>query len=267
MSDRPAPSQYDGQPPVHVAGLRFFRADLDLAVDLLWRDIGSRNPHVFVLVNAQSASLRADDPRYAELLEDDRCIGLPDGSSMHLGAKWVGLGDVGRAPGPDLFSAACERAASDGTTFFLLGGREGVAESLRDELVRNHPGLRIAGLATPPHGVWPTDLSLDLARQVRESGAQVLWLGVSAPKQEIWAMDFLGQTGVPTVCVGAAFDFLSGTVDRAPAWMRKRGMEWIHRLASEPRRLWKRYLVGNVRFVAALVRYGAKSPTPEESRI
>jgi N-acetylglucosaminyldiphosphoundecaprenol N-acetyl-beta-D-mannosaminyltransferase len=245
---------------VHVAGLRVIRADVTHALELLWHDIARSQAHVFILVNAQSASLRADFPEYAAALEDPRAIGLADGYSVTAGARWFGLGDIGRSPGPDVFTAACTKAAQDGTRIFLLGGGDGVAEQLRAKLVADYPGLQVAGIATPPFGVWPEETSLDLAEQVRASGAQILWLGVSAPKQEIWALRYLEQTGIPTVCVGAAFDFMSGSVNRAPEWMRKQGLEWLHRLFSEPGRLWKRYLVGNVRYLWALARFGTRPP-------
>lgn len=249
--------------PLHVAGLRIYRADVERALKLLWSDVGSTKPHVFVLVNAQSASLRADFPEYAAVLEDPRSIGLPDGYSLTFGARWSGSGYVGHAPGPDVFSQACRKAAQDGTRLFLLGGADGVVQRLRDRLREQYPGIVITGVATPPYGIWPDEVSKSLAAQVRTSGAQILWLGVSAPKQEVWALKYLAETGVPTVCVGAAFDFLSGGVRRAPRWMRRQGLEWLHRLVSEPRRLWKRYLVGNVRFLLALARFRSNPPTDE----
>lgn len=245
---------------MYVAGLRVYSADVDLAVNMLWADIGSSEPHVFALVNAHSASLRADRPEYAAALEHPRVVGLPDGFAIELGSRWTGLGEIGRAPGPDILTAASAKAAEDGTRFFFLGGGEGVAEALRDRLRTEHPGLIIAGVATPPFGMWPDEVSRSLAAQVRSSGAHVLWLGVSAPKQEVWALRFLAETGVPTICVGAAFDFYSGGVKRAPEWMRRQGLEWLYRLASEPRRLWKRYLVGNARFLFDLIRFGSHRP-------
>ena len=245
---------------LHIAGLRVFHAELDDAVQALWDDIAADDPHVFALVNGHSASLRADSADYAAVLEDPRVVGLPDGFAITLGARLVGGGHVGRTPGPDLFASACARAAADGTRFFLLGGREGVAESLRARLQEEQPDLIVSGVATPPFGVWPDEVSRSLASQVRESGAQVLWLGVSAPKQEVWALKYLKDTGVPTVCVGAAFDFFSGSTRRAPAWMRRSGLEWLYRLLVEPRRLWRRYLIGNARFVADLIRYGSGQP-------
>jgi len=246
--------------PVHVAGLRVCPATLDSALDLVWNDIRTPNPHVFVLVNAHSAPLRADSPDYAAVLEHSRSIGLPDGYSVNVGGRLLGLGDIGRTPGPDLFAHACQRAAGDGTRFFLLGGQEGVSESLAEALVSEFPGLVICGVATPPFGKWSDEVSADLTSRVRDSGTDVLWMGVSAPKQEVWSLQRLDEIGAPAVCVGAAFDFLSGRTKRAPQWMRREGLEWLFRLVTEPRRLWKRYLVGNARFIIDLVRFGRRPP-------
>jgi len=245
---------------VHVAGLPVTPADVGDAVDLIWRDAHTDTPRVYVLVNGYSASLRRSSPAYAAALESPDCVPLADGAALTLGARLAGVGAIGRAPGPDVFTASCVRAASDGTRFFLLGGGEGVAETLRDELVREHPGLLVAGIATPPYGDWPTGASHALCDAVRASGAEILWLGVSAPKQETWALDHLAQLGIPTVCVGAAFDFLAGQKPRAPRWMQRLGLEWLFRLSSEPRRLWKRYLVGNTVFLADLVRFRGRPP-------
>lgn len=255
-ADRPA--------TLHVAGLPVIRSDVAHAVDLVWADARARRARVYALVNAYSATLRRSEPAYAATIEDERCIPLADGAALTLGARMVGIGRIERAPGPDVFSEACVRAASDMTPFYLLGGGEGVAEALRDELVRRNPGLRIVGTSTPPYGVWPRQASEDLCRAVRESGAQVLWLGVSAPKQETWALEWIDELGMPVVCVGAAFDFLAGFKPRAPQWMRRAGLEWLFRLLSEPRRLWKRYLLGNTVFLLDLVRFRSNAPTSRD---
>lgn len=245
-------------PSVHVAGLRIVRATVSQAVDLLLVDAEVRTPRVYALVNGHSASLRRSTPAYAAVLEDERTIGLPDGAAITYGARILGLGDVGRAPGPDVFAAACERAAASGTPVFLLGGGEGVAPCLAEVLIQRFPGLIVSGTATPPFGDWPAHVSLDLCEQVRASEARILWLGVSAPKQEVWALKHLDLLGMPAVCVGAAFDFLAGRKPRAPQWMRDAGVEWVFRLATEPARLWKRYLIGNTIFLADLIRFGRR---------
>jgi len=240
---------------IYVAGLPVVDADIEAALDSIWSDVEARAFHAYALVNAYSASLCRSSCEYAAALTSSSTVPLPDGASLAFGARALGLGRLGRCPGPDLMDAGAARAAADGTAFALLGGNEGVAQDLAHRLVSRHQGLRVVLAEAPPFGVWPQETSLSLCRLVRDSGASVLWLGVSAPKQEIWADEFLDQVEIPIVCVGAAFDFLAQRKPRAPRWMRTIGLEWFFRLATEPRRLWRRYLIGNAVFVSDLLRY------------
>lgn len=249
----------------NVAGYPIARTNTLDAAELLADDAArGGSARVYVLVNAHSSKLRRESADYARLLPDsDRVVCLADGASVSYAARLLGHRDVGRCPGPDLLEACCARCAADGVTIFLLGGAEGVAEMLASVLTKRHPGLVVAGTATPPFGEWPAEESARLVSSVRASGAQILWMGVSAPKQETWAYEHLEALGMPTVCVGAAFDFNTGRKARAPQWMRTLGMEWAHRLATEPTRMWRRYLIGNSLFLWDAVRFGhrlAKAP-------
>jgi N-acetylglucosaminyldiphosphoundecaprenol N-acetyl-beta-D-mannosaminyltransferase len=251
-------------PEVLVAGAAVARAALDEAAKAVIEDGTLRQRRVYVLFNAHSAKLRRESAEYARLLADaDRVVRLPDGASVTCAARLLGYGDIGRCPGPDLLEAGCALAAQRGVPVFLLGGAEGVAETLAETLAARHRGLVVAGTATPPFGEWSREDNRRLVEAVKSSGARILWLGVSAPKQEIWAYRHVDELGIPIVCVGAAFDFNSGRKARAPMWMRRLGLEWVHRLISEPRRMWKRYLVGNALFVWDVLRYRRKpAPSP-----
>lgn len=243
---------------IHVAGLPVVKADVARALDALWDDARACRPRVYALVNGFSATLRRE-PAYRALLLAADTVPLADGTPMTVGALLTGQGRISRCPGADLLEAAAARAAAaDGTSFYLLGGGGGVASELATRLSDRHPGLRIAGHATPPFGDWSDEESARLADAVVASEADIVWLGVSAPKQEIWAARWAPRMGLPVVCVGAAFDFLSGRKPRAPRWMRGIGLEWLFRLLSEPRRVWKRYLVGNAVFVLDLLRWGRR---------
>lgn len=242
-----------------VAGIPVVRADLETATGMLVEDARSERARVYVLVNAHSAKLRRESEAYAAVLLDTAsAVCLPDGASVTAAARMLGHGDIGRCPGPDLLEAACEECARQRIPVYLLGGGEGVAAGLAAALVARHPGLEVAGAATPPFGEWHEADSLAMIEAVRASGARVLWVGVSAPKQEVWAYRARSALGMPAVCVGAAFDFNTGAKPRAPRWMRRLGVEWLHRLLTEPRRTWKRYLVGNTLFMADVVRFGRR---------
>jgi N-acetylglucosaminyldiphosphoundecaprenol N-acetyl-beta-D-mannosaminyltransferase len=242
---------------MYVAGLPIWNAGLGRVLAALRDDAVERRPRVYVFVNGFSATL-ARQAAYRDALLSSETVPLVDGFSLVLGALLSGQGRIARCPGPDLMEAAAAAAASDGTSFFLLGGGPGVVEALEEALTTRHPALRIAGAFTPPFTDWDTDESCAMCAAIRRSEADVVWLGVSAPKQEAWACTWHAEIGRPVVCVGAAFDFLSGSKPRAPRWMRAGGIEWLFRLFSEPRRVWRRYLVGNGVFLLDLLRYGAR---------
>lgn len=247
---------------LEVAGIPIMRTDQWCASMRACEDALQSRGLVFVLVNAHSAKLRRESPAYARLLADaNRCVNLPDGASVTYAARLLGYGNIGRCPGPDLMEAICGQAAAEKTPIFLLGGGDGVAPALADALQSRHDGLIVAGTATPPFGEWSREENRRLVEAVRSSGARILFMGVSAPKQEIWAYEHLDEIQMPIVCVGAAFDFGTGAKSRAPEWMRRAGLEWIHRLLTEPGRMWKRYLVGNTLFLWDVIRFGRK-PAP-----
>lgn len=226
-------------------------------------EAAARRATVFVFVNAYSAMLRRQEPAYAALLDDEIVVPVADGASLTLGARLLGT-RIERCPGPDALSELARAAAVEGTRLFLLGGAPGVVETLAATLASQFPGLRIAGTLSPPYGEWSDATTDALIDQVRTSGADLLVVGVSAPKQETWSVQHVERIGMPVVCVGAAFDFLSGAKPRAPRLVRSLGLEWLFRLLTEPGRLWKRYLVGNTVFLVDLIRYGARALPPDQ---
>jgi N-acetylglucosaminyldiphosphoundecaprenol N-acetyl-beta-D-mannosaminyltransferase len=143
----------------------------------------------------------------------------------------------------------CERSVAKGYRHFLYGGKPGVAEELRAALTQRFPGLKIIGTYTPPFRPLTADEEDDLRNQLETSQADVLWCGLSTPKQERFMATYFGRLPIKLmVGVGAAFDLLSGNLDEAPDWMKKSGLQWLYRLIKEPRRLWRRYLLNNPRF-------------------
>jgi len=125
-----------------------------------------------------------------------------------------------------------------------------VAEAMAHKLTARYPGLRVAGWDSPPFSPVNDEQDRDAISKINASGADILWVGLGAPKQEYWMADHLGKVEIPVmVGVGAAFDFLSGAKRQAPKWMQRAGLEWLYRLVSEPGRLWKRYLYYNPLFV------------------
>jgi N-acetylglucosaminyldiphosphoundecaprenol N-acetyl-beta-D-mannosaminyltransferase len=138
--------------------------------------------------------------------------------------------------------------------YFVGGSSDEVASAVRSRLQAEFPTVEIAGFVVPPFRAYTDGELARLAADVRESRADVVWVGIGAPKQEVLAHQLRKLRAAPMIaCIGATFDFVAGSKTRAPAWLRAAGLEWLYRLAQEPRRLWRRYLIGNASFVSAVV--------------
>jgi N-acetylglucosaminyldiphosphoundecaprenol N-acetyl-beta-D-mannosaminyltransferase len=177
----------------------------------------------------------------------------PDGQPVRWAVNLLHrAGLTERVYGPELMLRLCRAAAEQEVSIYLYGGNPAVAERLRANLVEKCPGLRIAGYEAPPFRALTPEEDRAVVERVNASGAGLVFIGLGCPKQDLFAYDHRESIRAVQVCVGAAFDFHAGVKKTAPAWMQKRGLEWLYRLWQEPGRLWKRYLVTNSIFVAKL---------------
>jgi N-acetylglucosaminyldiphosphoundecaprenol N-acetyl-beta-D-mannosaminyltransferase len=180
-------------------------------------------------------------------------LSVADGKPVYWVGRAKGARGIGHSPGPDFLHAAVRRFATQGHYFY--GSTPEVLALLRSELRRCQPDLQICGMYSPPfRRLSAEDLEQHYA-DIRASGARFLWVGLGAPKQELWMAEAARHLpGIFLFGVGAAFDFHAGTLKRAPVGWGKLGLEWLYRLLQEPRRLWKRYLVTNSLFLAYVLR-------------
>jgi N-acetylglucosaminyldiphosphoundecaprenol N-acetyl-beta-D-mannosaminyltransferase len=181
---------------------------------------------------------------------------VPDGQPLVWALHALGHRQATRIYGPDLMVHHCARAAEAGTPIYLYGGRTPEALALLGERLRERfAGLEIVGGYSPPFTPLTPTEEERVIESIDASGADVVWVGIGQPKQELWMAHMRPRLQAPLlVGVGAAFDFHAGLVPQAPAWMQRNGLEWTYRLAREPRRLWRRYARHNPRFVAAFAR-------------
>jgi N-acetylglucosaminyldiphosphoundecaprenol N-acetyl-beta-D-mannosaminyltransferase len=181
---------------------------------------------------------------------------VPDGQPLVWALNALGHRLPDRVYGPELMERACARAARTGQRFYLYGGRNhGALAELARMLRLRHPGLKIVGGHCPPFHALSDAEEDAIAEEINRSGADVVWVGIGVPKQEKWMARMRDRLDAPVlVGVGAAFDFHAGLVPQAPDALQRVGLEWVFRLAQEPRRLWRRYLRYNPRFVIGFVR-------------
>lgn len=208
------------------------------------------------LCNAYTIALADKDPELQRLL-GRAGLNFPDGKSVvwanRLRHRGRGL-PSDRVYGPDLMLNVIDRGRDHRLKHYLLGSTEPVLSDLASALRQRFNGVDIVGMESPPFRPL-TDLErAEQARRIRDSGAQVVWVGLGTPKQDLEVTHLATEVDAVHVAVGAAFDFISGRKVQAPKWLQRSGLEWAFRLSQEPRRLWRRYLLGNARFVRATFR-------------
>jgi N-acetylglucosaminyldiphosphoundecaprenol N-acetyl-beta-D-mannosaminyltransferase len=204
-----------------------------------------------------TASLEDPALRAAVLGSD---LVVPDGQPLVWALNLLGHDLADRVYGPDLMDRACARAARTGRRMYLYGGRShGALVQLTRNLRLRHPGIKIVGGYAPPFRQLNEAEKAAVVADIERSRAEVVWVGIGVPKQELWMAEMTARLPrCVLVGVGAAFDIHGGLVPQAPGWMQRRGLEWVFRLAQEPRRLWRRYLRYNPRFVAGFARQWAR---------
>jgi N-acetylglucosaminyldiphosphoundecaprenol N-acetyl-beta-D-mannosaminyltransferase len=217
------------------------------------RLIAGGGPNWVGVCNAYTATVARRD-RSLRAFYEAAALNLPDGMPLVWASRLYGRPIPERVSGPDFLLSLARAAAARGYRFFFLGATEPVLDAMSRNLRIAAPGLTVAGTLAPPFGTFSGEDDRRMAEAVNAARPDVLWVGMSAPKQETWLLRMGDRLHVRLgVGVGAAFDFFAGRVRRAPAWMRGAGLEWVWRLSQEPRRLWKRYLVGNAGFCAGVL--------------
>jgi N-acetylglucosaminyldiphosphoundecaprenol N-acetyl-beta-D-mannosaminyltransferase len=199
------------------------------------------------ICNAHSVVTAADDPHFLALLKQSD-MATADGAPVAWLMRRLGHGEQRRVCGPDLMIDYLGHAADVGEAVFLYGSTPTTLAALQDKLKQRFPTLHIAGAISPPFRALTAAEDQAIIDAIHTSGAKTVWVGLGCPKQEAWITAHKNRVQAVMVGVGAAFDFHAGTVARAPVWMQRAGLEWFFRLASEPRRLWRRYLLGGGRF-------------------
>jgi N-acetylglucosaminyldiphosphoundecaprenol N-acetyl-beta-D-mannosaminyltransferase len=216
-------------------------------------DAGARASVTAAAVNLVMSA--CEDPSTMQAVLDTT-LAVPDGQPLVWALRLLGHRAATRVYGPDLMAHFCAHAATRGTPMYLYGGRTPEALSLLTRRLRERfPGLRIVGGFSPPFRPLTAAERDHAVAEIDASGAQVVWVGTGQPKQELWMHEMRPLLAAPLlVGVGAAFDFHAGIVSQAPSWMQRNGLEWVYRLSREPRRLWRRYLTQNPRFVLGFAR-------------
>ncbi len=227
---------------IDILGVPVSVVDMDAAIQVIDDWVASRERHYVCVRDVHGVMLCRNDPNLQRIHSQAGLV-TPDGMPLVWVGRLRGYHRIQRVCGADLMSELCKQSLMKGYRHFFYGGAPSVVERLIRNLHHALPGLNVVGWYSPPFRALSDEEDEQVVQTINESGAQIVWVGLGTPKQEAWMAAHLGRIEAPVlVGVGAAFDFHAGVVRRAPLWMQRGGLEWAFRLASEPRRLWRRYL-------------------------
>lgn len=234
-----------------ILGVRVDKVDVSGLLAFIQEALDSHVPRSIFYLNVHTWNLARANPDFLRILADADVV-YCDGYGIRLGGWILGESLPARMTAPELVDEVCSRCAADGRNLYILAGEEGVAKSAAEKLENRHPGLKVLGY----HNGYLSDSRVDsmVVEDIRRLSPDLLIVGMGSPKQEQWIHRNLQNLNVKIAwAVGAMFDFVVGKTRRAPQWLSNYGFEWLHRFLIEPRRMWRRYLIGNTRFLAAVL--------------
>jgi N-acetylglucosaminyldiphosphoundecaprenol N-acetyl-beta-D-mannosaminyltransferase len=241
---------------INLLGIDINNLTMDEAVDDIVQKAQAEIPSQVSFVNADCANIAWDNAAYGEVLRKSSLV-LADGIGMKLAGRLLNRNIRQNVNGTDLLPRLCKVLEAEQIGIFLFGAKPGVAADVERWMSESYPALRICG---SQHGYVTSEELPEILARVGASQAKVLLVALGAPKQEMWINAHLRDAGVKVALgVGGLFDFYSGRIPRAPSWVREIGMEWCFRLWQEPRRMWRRYFLGNLIFVVRVVREGLRT--------
>lgn len=235
------PDPDDPRDRVDVLGVGVSAINLDDAVETIerWIEEGARN---YVCVTGAHGVMECQRDEQLRQIHNNAGMVTPDGMPLVWVSRLLGRNRTRRVYGPDLMRRMAAISAQRGYRQFYYGGAPGVATKLCCALTERHRSLQVAGVLCPPFRELTAEEDREAVEVINSTRPDILWVGLSTPKQEVWMANHLGRINAPVMIgVGAAFDFLAGTKRQAPLWAQRGGLEWMFRLCSEPHRLWRRY--------------------------
>jgi len=239
----------ENPPRVNILGVGISVINMGIALDVIEAWITQRESHYVCVTPVHSVMECQRDPELRRICNASGMT-TPDGMPLVWLSRLYGYRYVDRVYGPDLMLALCEQSVSRGYRHFFYGGAEGIPEQLAEGLQGRFPGLQVVGTHSPPFRPLTPEEDTAVVQMINVADPDIVWVGLGSPKQERWMADHVGHLSAPVLIgVGAAFDFLAGRKRQAPRWMQRSGLEWLFRLLTEPRRLWRRYLVNNPLFM------------------
>lgn len=236
---------------MHMLGCYIDALTMSETIEKIKKIIKLKKYTQHVVINASKAVLMQNDKRLTEIINSCELINA-DGQSIVWASKFLGKPLPERVTGIDLFDNLVREASKENYRLYFFGAKEEVVKKVVEIYKDKYSNLNVAGYR---NGYFKDEESLKIAEQIRDAKSDILFVAFSSPKKEYWINEYLETMQVPFVMgVGGSFDVVAGVTKRAPRWMQKSGLEWFYRFIQEPRRMWKRYIVGNFKFVKLVIK-------------
>lgn len=236
-----------------ILGVNIAITNMQDTVKLIVEQIDELQGNFICLSNVHTTVMSQKDEEYRNI-QNSAFLALPDGSPLSLVQRLRGYRMAEQVAGPDLMAELWKATENTEISHYFYGSTPETIEALEKNLKKEYPGIKIAGMEAPPFRPLTEAEDAEAVARINQSGAAIVWVGLGAPKQEKWMYEHRGKVNALMLGVGAGFDFHAGTVKRAPAWMRKHYLEWLYRLIQDPKRLWKRYVQTNGKFLLISVK-------------
>ncbi len=250
-----------------ILGVNIAITNMQDTVKLIIEQINDLKGEFICLSNVHTTVMSQKDEEYRNI-QNSAFLALPDGSPLSLVQRLRGYRMAEQVAGPDLMSELWQATENTEISHYFYGSTQDTIEALKKRLEKEYCGLKIAGMEAPPFRPLTEEEDAEAVARINQSGASIVWVGLGAPKQEKWMYEHKGRVNALMLGVGAGFDFHAGTVKRAPAWMRNHYLEWLYRLIQDPKRLWKRYVQTNGKFLLLSVKdsFGWKNYVDESRK-
>lgn len=229
-----------------VLGTKILVTNMEKTVEMIETEIEQLRGKYICVGNVHTTVMAHDDAQYHEV-QGSAAFVLPDGKPLSVYSRKHGFPEAQRVTGPDLMLALFSRA--NGLKHYFYGSTEETLAMLREKLTAQYPSLAISGMTSPPFRELRPEEDAEEIRKINASGADIIWVGLGAPKQEVWMYEHRDKVNGVMIGVGAGFDYHAGNIKRAPMWMQRMSLEWLYRLLQDPKRLFRRYFVTNTRYL------------------
>ena len=235
-------------PICNILGVKIAAINMEWLVEYTKKNIEQLSGNYMCVSNVHTTIMAYDDPEYMKV-QNDGIMAIPDGGPLSSLGRKKGFDNMRRTTGPSYMEEIFKISVQKGYRHFFYGSTEETLKKMRSKLIEEYPGLQIAGLYSPPFRNLTEQEEKEIINMINENAPDFVWVGLGAPKQEKWMNLHKEKVRGFMVGVGAGFDYLAGNISRAPQWMQKLNLEWLYRMLQDPKRLFKRYLYTNIKFI------------------